>query len=160
MWGNIHIVGVLAALTGAMSIGSWGGTLMEDLLETQIDLRRPASFPYWDNLVVRQQNFDTLFYNDSDSGEHKSMHIGNWETYTLRYWYEYRIRHAACPQKPIGIAAATDLSLLCTCLFGQVNVCAFDSAVSFYVKERGAFEIDHGYAQFASSFDFFDVVFA
>ncbi len=122
MWGNIHIVGVLAALTRVISIGWWGGSPMEDLLETQIDLHRPASFPYWDNLVVRQQNFDTLFYNDSDSGEHKSMHIGNWETYTLRYWYEYRIRHAACPQKPIGIAAATDLSLLCTCLFGQVNV--------------------------------------
>lgn len=94
---------------------------MEDLLETQIDQRKPTSFPYWENLVVRQQNFDTLYFNDTD-GNFKSTHIGNWETYTLRYWYEYRIRNATCPQKPIGIAAATDLSLMCTCLFGGINV--------------------------------------
>ena len=92
--------------------------MMEELLETQIDTRPPRSFKYWDNLVVRQNGFYELNYTDESTGNRTTTHVNNWEQYTLRYWYEYRLRNAECPMKPIGIAAATDWSLLCTCLFG------------------------------------------
>ena len=120
LWPIVILI-MLGTLQGALSIGSWGGTPMEDLLETQIDPRPPTSFPFWKNLVVRQRNFDQLDYIDLDTHKKVSTRINNWETYTLRYWYEYRIRNASCPQLPIGIAAATDYSLMCTCLFGNIN---------------------------------------
>jgi hypothetical protein len=97
----------------------WGGSPMEEKLETQIDKRPPKSFPYFENLVTRQRGFSSLTHDDGN-GNKITSHV-NWETYTLRYWYETRVRNAACPMEPIGIAAATDWSLMCTCLFGDTD---------------------------------------
>lgn len=121
MW-TILIITLLVVLQrdGLGYTGEYGGSMMEEKLETQIDPRPPRSFKYWDNLITRQVGFNRLYYVDG-AGHKVSQPINNWETYTLRYWYENRVRNAECPMEPIGIAAATDWSLLPTCLFADTK---------------------------------------
>jgi len=49
----------------AQSLGDYGGTYWENLLETPIDLREPRSFPQSGLLVVRQKTFKTLHKGSS-----------------------------------------------------------------------------------------------
>ncbi len=96
--------------------GSYGGSPMEEKLETQIDSREPRSFPTTELMAIRPYGFPG--YNQSD-GEFKKV---NWETYARTYWYEYRDVNMSCPQIPSGISATTDWSLMIPCLYGNVNI--------------------------------------
>ena len=95
----------------------YGGSQWEEMLETPIDLREPRSFEQSELLVVRQESFKTLTTVDKGT-----INIGNWELYTENWWYETREVNATCPVVPIGVAATTDWSLMCLCLFGNPEV--------------------------------------
>lgn len=97
--------------------GEYGGSLMEEILETQIDPRLPSSFPTTELLVVRLDGFPGIIKADG------SYHVvPNWEVYARDYWYETRFVNMSCPQLPSGISATTDWTLTIPCLFGDTNV--------------------------------------
>ena len=88
---------------------------IEDMLETEIDLRPPSM---WNNqffLTVRQEAFNTVITHHEDGNIEHS--IGNWELWVRHYWYEIREPNTECPQLPFGLAAACDWALLSPCLF-------------------------------------------
>lgn len=103
----------LLLFASAQSLGDFGGTYWENLLETPIDLREPRTFPQSELLVVRQWGYHEL---NTTKG---IVPINNWEVYTEQWWYETRYVNATCPEIPAGIAATVDWALMCLCLFGN-----------------------------------------
>lgn len=115
-----------------MSISSLLGTLIlwiyvvyatpiEDKIETQIDPRLPSSFKLREIMFSRQKGFSDVRTHDPQSNQDGGFHIGNWELYASRYWFETRTPNMLCPQLPEGIAAWCDWALLVPCLFGNVT---------------------------------------
>ena len=109
-------------------MGSWGGSPMEDWMETEIDPREPRSFPQSTLLSVRQNSWkshwngqDHVNYVEYKDKTKEKIEVKNWEIYDAEYWYEFRHRDTICPQIPTGIAAACDWALNSKCLFGDTS---------------------------------------
>lgn len=108
----------MTILCNAMS----NNTRIENILETEIDLREPKSFRrkyYTEYLSVRQMGFQYMNRYDKHGKYIRTDRIPNWELFALKYWFETRQPYSDCPMFPIGIATIVDWALLIPCMFGN-----------------------------------------
>jgi hypothetical protein len=103
-------------------------TLIENKLETEIDLRLPSSFLAYKYIHVRptiDPNYTVDAYNKATNTIEpytKLYDRNNWEIFVKNYWYETRAINATCPQVPQGVAVVADWALMVPCMFGNPKI--------------------------------------